>query len=285
MDGIQHGNQRKWGSQEWFSYLLESQGQDDSSAYFALNGYHRHRHRQIRSFLRRAGLPESREAMLDIGCGTGHMAEIIRRRFGFQHAIGMDFVPELLGRVREQFPGMAFIAGSLPELAFAGETFDLVIAAEVLYYLDDERREAALDEIRRVLKPGGMFLFSSALGGRYFTARSAADFVSSRFRIVRTNYSYNRLYHSTVGRLTLARRLNHIVNERCEPGTMESQRRLESWRWLTDNGGFRTMLRGVSALSEPILRSRSLPKVMDRIGCVVPALTRTNVTIIARKES
>lgn len=279
-------SQRRWGSREWFGHLLKSQGQADPSAYFALNGYHLHRHQQILTFLQQSGMPRKRDAMLDVGCGTGHMTDLIRSRLGFRDAVGIDFVPELVSDIARRYPKSKFMLGNLPHLEFDDKTFDLVIAAEVLYYLDDDGQRLALDEICRVLKREGILLFTSSLGDRYYTTRAAVDYISKRLTVVDTTHSHNRIYHMTLGPLNLLKRLDHVINTGSEPGTSKSQERLKAWRWLVDRVLFRKALRCSCALSGPILRLRWLPSLMERIsGVALPNFTKTNVNIIAQKES
>ena len=281
-----HGSRPRWGTPAWFDHLLRSQGEADPSAYYALSGYHCARHEGIAAFLEGSRLPHERTAMLDIGCGAGHMTALLRRRLEFRETVAIDFVPDLIERVRRRYPQIRAEVGNPIDLRFRSGEFDLVVAAEVLYYLDAEGRLAALEEIRRVLKPGGVFLFTSALGDRYFSRESAHEYVASRFHIIATDCPCHRLYHMTVGRLSQLRRLDDIVNHHGEPGSPESVRRLESLGWLTRNRAFRTALRMVGGLSEPVLRARWIPRIMER-ACrlVAPQFSQTNINILAQKDS
>ncbi len=274
------------GSREWFSYLLRSQGQSDPSAYFALSGYHRHRHQQIVQFLQSAGAPPVRHALLDIGCGTGHLTDLLRRKLGFQRAVGIDFVPELISRVRRRYPDTDFQVGSLPRVDFPDGSFDLVIAAEVLYYLDEQQQAAALSEIRRILKPDGALLFTSVIGDSYFTTQSATNALARELGVVATAHDHNRFYHATLGRLTLLKRLDHVISTKTAPGTATSHERLMRWSWLTNSTVFRGALKAVCLLSAPLLRWRWIPDLLSCVSrCLAPRATATNVNIIARKES
>src|SRR5215472_14563493 len=104
------------------------------------------------------------DRLLDLGCGGGrHAFEAVRRG---ARVVAMDTDRGELDRVAAMFAGMAQ-AGEIPAgaaarvvpgdatcLPFADGTFDKVIAAEVLEHLPAD--QAAMNEIARVLRPGGM---------------------------------------------------------------------------------------------------------------------------------
>lgn len=104
------------------------------------------------------------QRLLDIGCGAGrHSYEAMRRG---AHTVAADLDDVVLKDVRQlaaameaegQVPGAAALdvmATDALQLPFQDETFDRVIASEVLEHIPDD--EAALREIHRVTKVGGM---------------------------------------------------------------------------------------------------------------------------------
>lgn len=86
--------------------------------------------------------------ILDIGCGTGGILTHLER-FGW--AYGIDPSPEAAGYCRERGVRMALASGL--ELPFADETFQAVLALDVIEHVDDD--VGLLREARRVLRPGG----------------------------------------------------------------------------------------------------------------------------------
>jgi len=92
--------------------------------------------------------------VLDAGCGDGMLRRHIAQR---HHYVGVDFSARPLERASRHHPA-PYIRGDLNRLPFAPQTFDLAVSLQALQYL--ERPERAVDEIRRVLKPGGHFLLS-----------------------------------------------------------------------------------------------------------------------------
>ena len=111
----------------------------------------------------RLGL-QSGHHLLDLGCGFGrHAFEAAKRG---AHVTACDMALPELRDVRNTFAAMndagelpgtvrtAEIAGDATKLPFADNTFDRIIASEVLEHVPDDH--GALGELTRVLKPGGV---------------------------------------------------------------------------------------------------------------------------------
>jgi SAM-dependent methyltransferase len=89
--------------------------------------------------------------VLDVGCGTGANGPVLATRGAL--AIGIDASPVPLGLGRSQGSHTARLRGDAARLPFEDDSFDLVVALDVLEHLDDDL--AAARELRRVLRPGG----------------------------------------------------------------------------------------------------------------------------------
>lgn len=110
---------------------------------------------------------QSGDRVLDLGCGEGRHGILAYTRADIV-SIGVDLRLEDLRIARERFehfceadnPAKSFglCAANALTLPFADSTFDKVVCSEVLEHIPDYR--AALDEIERVLKPGGLFYAS-----------------------------------------------------------------------------------------------------------------------------
>jgi ubiquinone/menaquinone biosynthesis C-methylase UbiE len=104
---------------------------------------------------------DSAASVLDLGCGTGVVSRAIARRKGFAGRVtGIDRSPYLtmaatrfaaaegIGKVVE------FRTGDSQSLNLPGSAFDAVVAHTLISHVEDPR--AALKEIARIVKPGGM---------------------------------------------------------------------------------------------------------------------------------
>lgn len=98
--------------------------------------------------------------VLDLGCGPGHYAEELLRRGA--DVVAVDVTPRMVELARERVGDRATVlrADAGEPLAFAEDaTFDVVLAALMLDYIDDWR--PLFCELARVLRPGGRFVFST----------------------------------------------------------------------------------------------------------------------------
>ena len=92
--------------------------------------------------------------ILDAGCGTGGTTVELRR---FGEVVGVDLAWAALEPARSR--GLSGLArASIEFLPFCSATFDVAASFEVIYHLGVASDAAALKEIRRVLRPGGLFL-------------------------------------------------------------------------------------------------------------------------------
>ena len=107
------------------------------------------------------------EQVLDVGCGAAVdtiLAGIMVGPSG--RAIGIDIVPEMLNRARENIREVALknvglMQASAESIPFSDEVFDVVISNGVFNLVPDKRR--SLGEIFRVLKPGGRLMMADQI--------------------------------------------------------------------------------------------------------------------------
>ena len=102
--------------------------------------------------------PVAGRRVLDAGCGAGRTsAWLVEQR---AEVVGIDASPEMLRRARERVPAASFALADLAQpLAFDNGSFDVAVAALVMHYLRDW--VPTLRELRRVLRPGGVFVLST----------------------------------------------------------------------------------------------------------------------------
>lgn len=99
-------------------------------------------------------------AILDVGCGTGVFAALIRRSLPKATVWGVDLVADMLagGRARWQALGdhAAPIQADSERLPFPSGAFDVVACANSFHHYPHQERAVA--EMHRVLKPGGRLI-------------------------------------------------------------------------------------------------------------------------------
>ena len=133
-------------------------------------GSGRHNAELIRSLLEEHGSPmEDLGALLDWGCGCGrvlrHWASLTDTGIS-----GCDINPRMIAWCNENLPFVRATVNDLsPPLPYADASFDLVYAFSVITHLSEELQRAWIEECRRVLRPGGYFLFSTL--GEYYASR------------------------------------------------------------------------------------------------------------------
>jgi SAM-dependent methyltransferase len=91
--------------------------------------------------------------VLEVGCGTGAMAERIHDLPGVT-LVATDFSPRFVELTAAR--GVDARQADICYLPFDDDTFDVVFAGWMLYHVRDLER--ALNEVRRVLRPGGTFV-------------------------------------------------------------------------------------------------------------------------------
>jgi SAM-dependent methyltransferase len=102
--------------------------------------------------------------VLDLGVGAGRTAWVFSPQA--KRYIGIDYASAMIDHCRQRIPEAehrSFEVGDARDLrGIPDQHFDFVIFSyNGLDYIDHENRQKALKEIRRVLKPGGWFFFSS----------------------------------------------------------------------------------------------------------------------------
>jgi malonyl-CoA O-methyltransferase len=101
---------------------------------------------------------------LDIGCGTGYCTRALRRRYRDVYVVGLDLAHSMLRRAsrREWWRFFAsrpdFVCGDTETMPLANGSVDLIVSNLTLQWCNPV---AAFAEFRRVLRPGGLLMFTS----------------------------------------------------------------------------------------------------------------------------
>jgi ubiquinone/menaquinone biosynthesis C-methylase UbiE len=100
--------------------------------------------------------------VLDAGCGQGVGVQLLLEQFGAGQVYGIDLDPRQVRRARRRLAGksegrVVLALGTVERLPFSDECFDAVFDFGMLHHVVDW--QAGVAEIRRVLKPRGLFFF------------------------------------------------------------------------------------------------------------------------------
>ena len=160
------------------------------------------------------------ESLLDVGCGDGSVARLLRDRV--REVVAIDI--QGFDKWGAATPGLTFQVANGEDLPFDDASFDLVHSKDSLHHMD--RPELALLEYRRVLRPGGAALiveanrFNPSFFLQMTLLRGHQHFRRSRFEhLVRAVFPETRFgafeAHYVPGATRLLP-LQHAVEERLE---------------------------------------------------------------------
>jgi len=124
-------------------------------------------------------LPDWREKeILDVGCGTG---AILQRLGNPEKNVGVDLAEEAVSLCHRR--GLTNVRqGDICALPFGDASFDAVICSSVLYHQWVSDLAAAVREMRRVLRPGGLLLVNVPAFRFLHSAHDVAVMTARRFR-------------------------------------------------------------------------------------------------------
>ncbi|MFH1374371.1 MAG: class I SAM-dependent methyltransferase [bacterium] len=110
-----------------------------------------------------------REGMdiLDLGCGTGILFDMLRRKVGRNGSVtGVDFSIEMAEKAHRNFPfaNVNVVDADATDLPFADSTFDMAVAFSAFPHFSNQQQ--AMDETHRILKPRARFYIIHLVSSR-----------------------------------------------------------------------------------------------------------------------
>lgn len=110
------------------------------------------------------------EHLLEVGFGGAYALRLALAAVGEGHVTGIDISPEMVSRARRTFCGeiaagrMELLEGDAVALPLPDSTFDAIYTVNTIYFWSD--LSAGLEELFRVLRPGGRLVIAMISGAR-----------------------------------------------------------------------------------------------------------------------
>jgi ubiquinone/menaquinone biosynthesis C-methylase UbiE len=123
------------------------------------------------------GLPLKGLELLEVGCGTGGGSSYMARYHGPASVVGVELVEDNFNAclALHSVPGLRFVRGDAEALPFPEASFDAAVNVESSHSYPSPER--FFGEVRRVLRPGGSFLYADfrPVGDEWGPGRSIED--------------------------------------------------------------------------------------------------------------
>lgn len=119
---------------------------------------------------------DSFDNVLDVGCGTGPVIELLSKKYPEKHFVGLDITPAMIEVAQsKKLPNAEFIVGDAENLPFGDGGFDAVLCANSFHHYPNPG--AFLREAHRVLRPGGKLIL------RDYTSNDIAVWLMNTFEL------------------------------------------------------------------------------------------------------
>src|SRR5262249_237087 len=116
----------------------------------------------LRAAIARCGAAQ----LLDVACGTGSFLRAVKANYPRLRVTGLDLSPYYLAVARRKLQPWArawFVQGAAERMAVSDEQFDAVTCIYLFHELPPRVRRTVVQEIRRLLRPGGTLIFVDSL--------------------------------------------------------------------------------------------------------------------------
>ncbi len=115
-------------------------------------------------------IPDGLEPLniLELGCGTGNLTELLCRRYPKSGITAVDISGEILNECKARLnscDSIKFIQSDFKEMTFEKDTFDLVVSSIAIHHLEDDQKKVLFEKVSSYLKSGGVFIFADQCRG------------------------------------------------------------------------------------------------------------------------
>ncbi|MDH5266318.1 MAG: class I SAM-dependent methyltransferase [Candidatus Bathyarchaeota archaeon] len=179
--GQRHRSKRKW--VEWQKYDTCTAAAQHSTAVARARPLNVERMQTISDMVSRVG---NGLRVLDVGCGDGAISEYLWKMGNHVTSVDLKNIATIAHRCRV----LLVVAGDAEQLAFASNSFDVVLASEVVEHLWNPH--SFLDEAHRVLRANGHLIISTPEGREglrydshkyYFTVEGLKQMLGAKFTL------------------------------------------------------------------------------------------------------
>ncbi len=95
--------------------------------------------------------------VLDLCCGSGQATNFLVQHS--QNVTGLDASPLSINRAKKNVPSAKYVEAFAEDMPFSNNQFDLVHTSAALHEMNSEQLRQIIQEVYRILKPGGIFTF------------------------------------------------------------------------------------------------------------------------------
>jgi SAM-dependent methyltransferase len=101
--------------------------------------------------------------ILDFGCGCGRIIRAFRYHLPSHHLLGTDIDPEAIDWLKNHYGSIAeFVVNPhVPPMPYPGDFFDFIYSISIFTHLPEEMQFKWLEDLRRVIKPGGYMILTT----------------------------------------------------------------------------------------------------------------------------
>lgn len=139
--------------------------------------------------------PGPDERFLDLGTGTGALLrKLARRPVHPRDAVGVDAAEKMLRRVPPLPSGWKLVKADVRSLPLPASSFEVAAGTFLLQLLDSRDLAVTLEEVRRVLVPGGRLVTVTPIAPRGFLARPFSALVGTAERLAPTLFGGLRFF-------------------------------------------------------------------------------------------
>jgi ubiquinone/menaquinone biosynthesis C-methylase UbiE len=223
------------------------------------------------------------ERVLDVACGTGHVALAIAQRLPRGRVTAVDFSPGMLAQARSKavaagITNVELVEGDMQSLPYA-ECFDVAVCAFGIFFVDD--MDAELRHIATTVKAGGRIAISSFAEGYMEPLRSLFATRIAGLGVAIPPQTWLRIAREDACRQLFARAgLRDVAVEREDLGYGLAS--AEAWWDVVWNAGFRRMVACLSAADQARFKEQHLAEIEalrtpDGIRMDVPVLFTSGI--------